>query len=42
MQVMANARDAEDPAEFGELHDIFRRGNVVGTPMRAKKGGRAS
>ncbi|KAL1712889.1 hypothetical protein EV715DRAFT_296595 [Schizophyllum commune] len=29
VQVMANARDAEDPAEFEELHDIFRRGNVV-------------
>ncbi|KAL1734820.1 hypothetical protein EV714DRAFT_244794 [Schizophyllum commune] len=41
VQVMANAQDAEDPAKFEEIHDIFRRGDivgVVGTPMRTKKG----
>ncbi|KAL1746525.1 hypothetical protein HDZ31DRAFT_33891 [Schizophyllum fasciatum] len=41
VQVMANAQDAEDPSKFEEVHDLFRRGDivgVVGTPMRTKKG----
>lgn len=41
VQIMANAQDAEDPSKFEEVHDLFRRGDivgVVGTPMRTKKG----
>ncbi|KAJ8693379.1 lysyl-tRNA synthetase [Pleurotus ostreatus] len=41
VQIMANAQDAEDPASFQAVHDIFRRGDIVGvtgTPSRTKMG----
>ncbi|KAF4564882.1 lysyl-tRNA synthetase [Pleurotus pulmonarius] len=41
VQIMASAQDAEDPSAFQAVHDIFRRGDIVGvtgTPMRTKKG----
>lgn len=40
-QVMATASESESPADFEALHDIFRRGDIVGVtgkPMRTKKG----
>ncbi|TFK64828.1 lysine-tRNA ligase [Pluteus cervinus] len=41
VQIMATQQDSEDPDKFVEIHDIFRRGDivgVVGTPSRTKKG----
>ncbi|KAL5507451.1 KRS1 [Sanghuangporus vaninii] len=41
VQIMATAQDAEDPEKYLEIHDIFRRGDIVGvkgTPSRTKKG----
>ncbi|KAJ8503366.1 hypothetical protein ONZ45_g10927 [Pleurotus djamor] len=41
VQIMASAQDASDPSEFQKIHDIFRRGDIVGvtgTPSRTKKG----
>lgn len=41
IQIMASANDAEDPSTFEAVHDIFRRGDIVGVtgfPMRTKKG----
>ncbi|EIN11481.1 lysyl-tRNA synthetase [Punctularia strigosozonata HHB-11173 SS5] len=41
VQIMATAQDAKDPSKFEEVHDVFRRGDivgVVGTPCRTKLG----
>ena len=41
IQIMAQLQDAEDKDGFAEIHDVFRRGDVVGvtgTPSRTKKG----
>ncbi|KAL8292492.1 hypothetical protein RQP46_001104 [Phenoliferia psychrophenolica] len=40
-QIMATASESESPEEFAELHDIFRRGDIIGVtgkPLRTKKG----
>ncbi|KZT22567.1 lysyl-tRNA synthetase [Neolentinus lepideus HHB14362 ss-1] len=41
VQIMATLQDAKDPDSFVAMHDLFRRGDivgVVGTPSRTKKG----
>ncbi|KAI6001691.1 hypothetical protein F5J12DRAFT_843887 [Pisolithus orientalis] len=41
VQILANAKDADNPEEFVETHNIFRRGDVVGVvgnPSRSQKG----
>ncbi|KAL0957044.1 hypothetical protein HGRIS_003144 [Hohenbuehelia grisea] len=41
IQIMASAQDATDPEDFLKVHDVFRRGDIVGvtgTPSRTKKG----
>ncbi|EJD02921.1 lysine-tRNA ligase [Fomitiporia mediterranea MF3/22] len=41
VQIMAAAQDAEDTEKYLEIHEIFRRGDIVGvkgTPSRTKKG----
>lgn len=40
IQIMANASESESPADFEALHNLFRRGDIVGvtgTPMRTKR-----
>ncbi|KAK4054125.1 lysyl-tRNA synthetase [Microbotryomycetes sp. JL201] len=41
VQIMAQANESESPEEFEALHNIFRRGDILGvtgSPMRTKKG----
>ncbi|KAI5119852.1 hypothetical protein M0805_000686 [Coniferiporia weirii] len=41
VQIMATAQDSEDGKRYVEIHDMFRRGDIVGvkgTPSRTKKG----
>ncbi|KIM69591.1 hypothetical protein SCLCIDRAFT_1208047 [Scleroderma citrinum Foug A] len=41
VQILANAKDADNEGEFIEMHNIFRRGDIVGvigTPSRSQKG----
>ncbi|CAH7686188.1 hypothetical protein BY996DRAFT_8523443 [Phakopsora pachyrhizi] len=41
VQVMASANDSKDPENFEAVHDVFRRGDIVGVtgfPSRTKKG----
>merc|ERR1711939_638137 len=41
VQVMAQSNASESPEEFEQLHNVFRRGDVMGftgTPTRTKKG----
>ncbi|ORY89639.1 lysine-tRNA ligase [Leucosporidium creatinivorum] len=41
VQVMAQANESESPSDFEALHNIFRRGDIIGltgSPMRTKKG----
>jgi lysyl-tRNA synthetase class 2 len=41
VQIMATMQDAANPEKFVEIHDLFRRGDVVGVvgvPSRTKKG----
>ncbi|KAM0751364.1 lysine-tRNA ligase [Meredithblackwellia eburnea MCA 4105] len=40
-QIMAQANESESPADFEALHNLFRRGDIVGVtgrPIRTKKG----
>ncbi|KAH6906548.1 lysine-tRNA ligase [Coprinopsis sp. MPI-PUGE-AT-0042] len=41
VQIMATQQDSEDPDNFVNVHEIFKRGDIVGvtgTPSRTKKG----
>ncbi|KLO16944.1 lysine-tRNA ligase [Schizopora paradoxa] len=41
VQIMANLQDAKDKEEYKTVHEIFRRGDIVGvkgSPSRTKKG----
>ncbi|GAA6044416.1 hypothetical protein JCM8097_007453 [Rhodosporidiobolus ruineniae] len=41
LQIMASANDCETPEEFEAIHNVFRRGDIIGVtgnPIRTKRG----